>query len=177
MGSEEFKYPIGKFTRVASISAQDLSKWISDIEALPSQLHDAVKNLNDAQLDTPYRPGGWTIRQVVHHLPDSHMNSYIRFKLALTEDNPTIKPYMEERWAELPEAKTADAQLSLDLLAALHKRWAQMLRNMTAEQWKRTFFHPESNKEFPLEIILSLYAWHGKHHLAHITELKKRMGW
>jgi hypothetical protein len=177
MNLDQLKYPIGKFSRPTSVSANDIAQWISEIENLPAQLRKAVEILNDKQLDTPYRPDGWTVRQVVHHLPDSHLNSYIRFKLALTEDNPTIKPYLEERWAELPEAKTAPVNVSLDLLESLHKRWALMLRNISPEQRKRTFFHPESKKDFPLDVILALYAWHGKHHLAHITELKKRMGW
>jgi len=174
---DQLKYPIGKFSRPAFISSADISKWIQEIESLPEQLRETVGGLSDAQLDTPYRPDGWTVRQVVHHLPDSHINSYIRFKLALTEDNPTVKPYMEERWAELPEAKTAPLKISLDLLEALHKRWVIALRNITSEQWKRTFFHPESKRENRLDETLAMYAWHGKHHLAHIMELRKRMGW
>jgi uncharacterized damage-inducible protein DinB len=174
---DQLKYPIGKFSRPAFISPADISKWIDEIENLPKQLRQAVENLSNSQLDTPYRPEGWTMRQVVHHLPDSHINSYVRFKLALTEDNPTIKPYMEECWAELPEAKVAPIEVSLDLLEAVHKRWVLMLRNISAEQWKRTFFHPESKRENKLDEVLAMYAWHGIHHLAHITELKKRMGW
>ncbi len=174
---DQLKYPIGKFSRPAFISPADISKWIDEIEYLPKQLRKAVENLFDAQLDTPYRPEGWTVRQVVHHLPDSHLNSYVRFKLALTEDNPTIKPYMEARWAELPEAKSAPANVSLDLLDAVHQRWVIMLRKITSEQWKRTFFHPESKRESKLDEVLAMYAWHGKHHLSHIMELKKREGW
>jgi hypothetical protein len=174
---EQLKYPIGKFSRPISITQDDITRWIAEIESLPSKLRNAVKTLNDTQLDTPYRPDGWTVRQVVHHLPDSHLNSYIRFKLALTEDNPTVKPYFEERWAELPDGKTAPIEPSLTLLESLHQRWALTLRYITSEQWQRTFFHPESKKEFRIDGILALYAWHGKHHLAHITELKKRMSW
>jgi hypothetical protein len=177
MDIEQLKYPIGKFSRPAEISQSDISRWIAEIEALPAQVREAVRSLNDTQLDTPYRPEGWTVRQVVHHLPDSHMNSYIRFKLALTEDNPTIKPYFEERWAQLPDGKSAPINLSLALLEALHKRWVLTLRYITAEQWQRTFFHPDHKKDLRIDGVLALYAWHGKHHLAHITELKKRMGW
>jgi len=177
MNLDQLKYPIGKFSRPTTITTHDITQWITEIEMLPAQVRTAVESLNDAQLDTPYRPEGWTVRQLAHHLPDSHLNSYIRFKLALTEDNPTIKPYMEERWAELPDGKTAPIATSLDLLESLHKRWVQTLHNITPEQWQRTFFHPESKKEFPLDVVLSIYVWHGKHHLAHITELKKRMDW
>ena len=128
-------------------------------------------------MDTPYREGGWTLRQVVHHVVDSHLNSYIRFKWTLTENDPQIKAYEESLWAELPEAKTAPVSLSLDLLRALHARWVMMLRHMTPEDWKRRYFHPEMQKWVPLDRNLGLYAWHGKHHLAHITQLKARKGW
>jgi uncharacterized damage-inducible protein DinB len=135
-----------------------------------------VKGLSAQQLDTPYREGGWTVRQVVHHVPDSHLNSYIRFKLALTEEDPTIRPYMEDRWAELPEAKTAPIELSLSLLEDLHKRWMLMLRAIQPAEWKRTFRHPEIGP-MTLEKNLALYAWHGRHHVAHVTALRERMGW
>lgn len=177
MQPDSLKYPIGKYMRPVSVTERDIAHWISEIEMLPPLLCASVEGLTDAQLNTPYRPDGWTVRQVVHHLPDSHMNSYIRFKLALTENSPVIKPYLEERWAELPDGKSAPVNVSLELLDALHQRWALTLRNITQEQWKRIFIHPESKKEFPLDIALSIYAWHGRHHLAHITELKKRMGW
>jgi hypothetical protein len=134
-----------------------------------------VKGLSAQQLDTPYREGGWTVRQVVHHVPDSHLNSYIRFKLALTEEDPTIRPYMEDRWAELPEAKTAPIELSLSLLEDLHKRWMLMLRAIQPAEWKRTFRHPEIGP-MTLEKNLALYAWHGRHHVAHVTALRERMG-
>jgi len=174
---DQLKYPIGKFLRPAFISFTDISKWMDEIESLPKQLRKEIETLNDSQLDTPYRPDGWSVRQVVHHLPDSHLNSYIRFKLALTEDNPTIKPYMEDRWAELPDSNSAPILVSLDLLDALHRRWVSVLKNMTKEQWNRTFYHPENKRENRLDEVLAMYAWHGRHHLAHITELKKRMGW
>jgi uncharacterized damage-inducible protein DinB len=135
-----------------------------------------VKGLSAQQLDTPYREGGWTVRQVVHHVPDSHLNSYIRFKLALTEEEPTIRPYMEDRWAELPEARTAPIELSLSLLEDLHKRWILMLRAIQPTEWKRTFRHPEIGP-MTLEKNLALYAWHGRHHVAHVTALRERMGW
>ena len=135
-----------------------------------------MKGLSAQQLDTPYRDGGWTVRQVVHHVPDSHLNSYIRFKLALTEEEPTIRPYMEDRWAELPEAKTAPIELSLSLLEDLHKRWILMLRAIQPAEWKRTFRHPEIGP-MTLEKNLALYAWHGRHHVAHVTALRERMGW
>ena len=135
-----------------------------------------MQGLSEARLDTPYRPGGWTVRQVVHHLPDSHLNSYVRFKLALTEEEPTIKPYYEDRWAELQEAKTAPIELSLALLDSLHKRWVLMLRSMKSEDWKRTFRHPDLGV-VSLEKNVALYSWHGRHHVAHITSLRERMGW
>ena len=135
-----------------------------------------MQALSEARLDTPYRPGGWTVRQVVHHLPDSHLNSYVRFKLALTEDEPTIKPYYEDRWVELQEAKTAPIELSLALLDSLHKRWVLMLRSMKSEDWKRTFRHPDLGV-VSLEKNVALYSWHGRHHVAHITSLGERMGW
>ncbi len=177
MNLNQLKYPIGKFSLPAAISPEDIRQWIAEIEMLPGLLRNAVEPLNDAQLNTPYRPQGWTVRQVVHHLPDSHLNSYIRFKLALTEDNPVIKPYREEQWAELPDGKTAPIAVSLVLLESLHQRWVSALRNITPEQWRRTFFHPESKRDLRLDSVLALYAWHGKHHLAHLVELKKRMEW
>jgi hypothetical protein len=153
------------------------NKWINDIKILPQQLIDTCENLNDAQLDTPYRPEGWTLRQVVHHVADSHVNAYIRYKLACTELNPTIKPYLEAKWAELNDAKKEDIQISLDILQSIHRRWVIHLHNMSEADWKRTFFHPESLKTFVLEKNLGLYSWHGRHHLAHITNTKERMGW
>ncbi|MEO8085286.1 MAG: YfiT family bacillithiol transferase [Bacteroidota bacterium] len=174
---ETLRYPIGKFSAPPSVSKEDIQGWIQTIEQIPSQMREAVKNLDDAQLDTPYRDGGWTIRQVVHHVPDSHMNAYIRFKLALTEDNPAIRPYLEDRWAELPDSKSAPVGTSLDLLEAIHKRWVLVLRNMSATDFKRTFFHPENKVTRSLEIVLSLYDWHSRHHLAHITSLKEIRGW
>lgn len=170
------RYPIGKFDRNINVTTEMRSEFIGTIEALPAQLRKEVENLFERQLDTPYRDGGWTIRQVVHHLPDSHINSYIRFKLALTEENPAIKTYEEHLWAELQDTFKTPIDVSLNLLESLHTRWAILLRSLTDEQFEKTFQHPEWNK-ITLSSTLALYAWHSKHHLAHITELKKKMGW
>src|SRR5689334_20173411 len=171
------RYPVGKYEQPKDVTPAMRQQAIASIADTPTRMRDAVKGLNDAQLDTPYRDGGWTIRQVIHHVPDSHMNAYFRFKLALTEDNPTIRPYLENRWAELPDSKSGPMEVSLDLLDVVHKRWVMVLRNMTEEDFKRTFYHPENKTTRTLEVVLALYDWHSKHHLAHITELKKRKGW
>ncbi len=170
------RYPIGKFTYEGPPSEEQRKKFIDDISQTPARLRAAVQGLSPQQLDTPYRDGGWTVRQVVHHVPDSHMNAYVRFKLALTEDEPTIKPYMEARWAELPDTRSTPPEVSLALLELLHDRWVRLLRSMNPADWKRTLNHPEMGI-LPLEKILALYSWHGQHHVAHITELRKRMGW
>lgn len=170
---DDLKYPIGKFKVPPSVTAADRTRFIDEIAAAPAQLREAVKGLNDKQLDTPYRPEGWTLRQVVHHVPDSHMNSYIRFKLAATEDKPTIRGYEEQLWAELPEAKSGPIDISLALLDALHVRWVIHLR--TAD-FSRAFIHPDLGT-VPLDVALAIYAWHGKHHVAHITSLRNREGW
>ena len=170
------RFPIGKFHYEGPPSEEQREKFIADIAQTPISLRAAVDGLSEPQLDTPYREGGWTVRQVVHHVPDSHMNAYIRFKLALTEDEPTIKPYAEDRWAELADIKLAPVETSLALLESLHTRWVILLRSLKPEEWKRTFNHPEAGI-MSLEKSLGLYAWHGKHHVAHVTELRKRMGW
>mgnify|MGYP001610580228 FL=1 len=170
------RYPIGKFDKNITVTKEMRNDFIKTIETLPSQLRKEVENLSQQQLDTPYRDGGWTIRQVVHHLPDSHINSYVRFKLALTEDNPKIKTYEEHLWAELPDTFKTPIEVSLNLLESLHKRWAILLRSLTDEQFEKTFQHPEWGN-ISVSKTLALYAWHSKHHLAHITELKKKMGW
>jgi len=170
------RYPIGKISVEGPLSEEQKNRFLDDIELTPVRLKAAVAGLSEAQLDTPYRDGGWTVRQVVHHVPDSHMNSYVRFKLALTEPEPTIRTYMENLWAELPEAKSAPIELSLGLLESLHERWMLMLRAFAPADWKRTFRHPEIGL-VSLEKNLALYAWHGRHHVAHITELRKKMGW
>jgi len=170
------RYPVGKFSFEGPLSEEQKTRFLDEIEQTPARLKAAVQGLSQQQLDMPYREGGWTVRQVVHHVPDSHMNSYMRFKLALTEEEPTIRTYMEDRWAELPEARTAPIELSLGLLENLHKRWMLMLRAIPEADWKRTFRHPALGL-MNLERTLALYAWHGRHHVAHVTELRKRMGW
>lgn len=172
----DLRYPLGKFSFAGPVDDQQKHKMIDDIGEAAANLRAEVKGLSDAQLDTPYRPEGWTVRQVVHHVPDSHLNAYLRFKLALTEDDPTIKTYAEDRWAELADTKTTPVEVSLTLLESLHDRWVRLLRSLTSEQWKRTFRHPDLGP-MTLEKTLALYAWHGRHHVAHITELRKRMSW
>jgi len=169
------RFPIGHFAFQGEISAAQREAWIQEIAELPGLLKLAVDGLDEAQLNIPYRSGGWSSRQVVHHLADSHMNSYIRFKLALTEDVPTIRPYYEDRWASLYDS-AADISVSLSLLEALHTRWVILLKSLGDEDYKRTFHHPESGATLPLEHHLGAYAWHGRHHTAHITGLRKKLG-
>lgn len=169
------RYPVGKFRRSeADVSNHEAA--IATIAALPHNLRSAVAGLTPQQLDTPYREGGWTVRQLVHHLADSHMNAVIRVRLALTEDWPTVKPYNEKLWAELDDAKTAPLDSSLGLLDGLHTRWSTLLRSLRQEQWQRGFTHPENGRQSIAEAT-ALYDWHCRHHLAHITELRKRHGW
>ena len=163
------KYPIGTFQFDGEITSSVTRVWINEIEDLPRLLRDTVKNLDNEQLDTPYRSGGWTVRQVIHHLADSHMNAYVRFKLALTEENPVIKPYDETKWAELSDY-SLPIETSLLLLEALHQRWTHLLHSLTPADLEKTFIHPDSGKVSVGENI-GIYAWHGKHHLAHITSL------
>jgi len=170
------RFPIGKFHYEGPLTTEQKQTFLDEVAQTPANLRAAIKGLSDSQLDTPYRDGGWTVRQVVHHVPDSHMNSYVRFKLALTEDEPTIKTYAEDRWAELGDTKATPVEVSLALLENLHDRWVRLLRTLTPEDWKRTFRHPELGP-MTLEKTLTLYAWHGRHHVAHITELRKRMSW
>jgi uncharacterized damage-inducible protein DinB len=172
----DLRHPIGRFTYNGPMSGEQRLLCIEHIEVAPSLLREAVDGLSPEQLDTPYREGGWTVRQVVHHLPDSHLNSYTRMKLALTETVPTIKPYYEDRWAELADSRTADIELSLLLLDALHKRWVFLLRSLTTENFTLKFNHPEQGI-VTLDRTLALYAWHGRHHVAHITSLRERMVW
>lgn len=175
---ETLRYPIGRFTPPPKITPELRANWIREIEEAPQRLRDAVKGLTEEQLRTPYRPGGWTVRQLVHHIPDSHMNAYIRFKLSLTEDVPTIKPYDEAAWAELTDTDTVPLETSLDLLNAIHTRWVALLKNMGSDEFRRSYRHPEhGGRVFPLEEVLGLYAWHGRHHIAHITSLRERNGW
>ena len=172
----DLRYPIGEFKFEAPLADDDRRACIERIAEAPARMRAAVAGLNEEQLDTPYRPEGWTVRQVVHHVPESHLNSYTRFKLAITEDEPTIKPYFEDRWAKLDDARQAPIALSLDLLEALHGRWVWFLRSLKPEDWKRTFRHPELGV-VTLDKNIALYSWHGQHHVAQITSLRERMGW
>ena len=170
------RYPIGVFRPPESITDQALFTAIDQIAALPSEFRTVIKGLSDQQLDTPYRDGGWTVRQVVHHVADSHINSYVRFRLALTEDEPGIKPYDEKAWAELIDSRHAEPGLSLDLLDCLHRRWTMLLRSFGPREWGRTFRHPERGT-VRLDITTLLYAWHGRHHTAHVRTLRERQRW
>jgi len=172
----DIRYPVGTFDPKPTITDTDRQALINQIAWVPQKLREALRGLTDQRLDVPYREGGWTIRQQVHHLSDSHMNAYIRFKLAVTEENPTIKPYQEQLWAELDDSKLASPELSLVLMESLHSRWTMFLRSMKPEQFARTLIHPQ-NGPMNLDRVLQLYAWHGRHHVAHITAQRQRMGW
>jgi hypothetical protein len=181
-GSADLRYPIGKaedqiFSNKGSYDEKVKKAYLLDIEQCPLLLEQAITNLDEHQLNTPYRDGGWTVKQVVHHVADSHMNAYIRFKLALTEDNPTIKPYDEQAWAALSDSQNLPVNISLTLLHALHTRWAEVMKNMKEEEWMRTLYHPEHKRNILLWDMLGTYSWHGRHHTAHITSLRERMNW
>jgi hypothetical protein len=173
---QDLSYPLGKFKYSGSLSAAQRNSAIETISTTPAELRAAVKGLSPQQLDTRYRPGGWTVREVVHHVPDSHLNAYIRTKLALTETEPTIKPYDEKAWAELADTRLTAIETSLALLDAVHERWVHLLRSMDDGEFARTFRHPEHGVR-TLEWMVALYAWHGPHHVAHITSLRQRMEW
>jgi uncharacterized damage-inducible protein DinB len=173
----DLRYPIGKFAYDGAMTDARRAACVARISAAPAALRAAVAGLSDAQLDTPYRPDGWTVRQVVHHVPDSHLNAYVRMRLALTEDVPTIKPYEEARWAELPDACTLPVEVSLALLEALHVRWTALLRTFGAVEGARQLRHPEHGRLMTIDELLALYAWHGEHHVAHVTSLRDRSGW
>lgn len=173
---EDLRYPIGRPDLEAPVTPQDRAAMIKVLDELPLTLREAVDGLTDAQLDTPYRPGGWTVRQLVHHLPDSHANAYLRFKLALTEDAPTILTYDEKAWAELDEARTGPVGMSLILLEGLHRRWVASLRTLPEEAWDRTLVYP-GGRTLTVAKLLTIYAWHSLHHVAHITRLREREGW
>jgi len=175
--SEDLRFPIGQFSRPASSMAGIRAAHIQTLLLLPERLKAAVAGLSETQLDTPYREGGWTVRQVVHHLADSHANSYVRFKLALTEDWPTIKPYDEAAWAELSDARSLPVGVSLDLLTALHHRWVVLLESLAEEDFHRGYVHPDSGGRQNLAQVLALYDWHSRHHTAHIANLRQRMNW
>ena len=172
----DLSYPIGKFDFTQTVAAEARPQLIEEIAAAPGWFRNAVHGLDDSQLDTPYRPGGWTVRQLIHHVADSHITSYTRFRLALTEDQPAVKGYDQDKWAELPDAKTAPVEPSLRILESLHARWVTLLRSMSAGDFERAFVHSELGP-VRLDTSLSLYAWHGRHHSAHITGLRERMGW
>jgi len=172
MNLEVLKYPIGRFQVPEILATDRVKQAIQDIERFPKELQVVVSNSPEEILDRKYRPAGWTIRQLVHHLADSHMNAFIRFKLALTEENPVIKPYKESLWADLADSKLG-IENSVQILAGIHEKWVCLLHNMSQEQWKRSFFHPEQSKFIPLNVSALLYEWHGKHHLAHINQAKK----
>ena len=172
----DLRYPIGQFKWEEEITEDQRRRFIEEIAETPARLRAAVQGLSTEQIAAPYRPGGWTVGQVVHHLPDSHLNAYVRFKLALTEEEPVIKPYDQERWAELQDSRTTPVETSLTLLESLHQRWVILLRSLAPKDFSRSFRHPELGA-VTLDRNLSLYAWHGRHHVAHITSLGKRMGW
>jgi len=176
MTTDDLRYPVGKFTMPSEVSVAERKAHIEEIASAPSKLRQAVSGLGDAQLDTPYREGGWTVRQVVHHLPDSHVNAYVRFKLALTEVQPLIRTYEEALWAALPEATSAPVEMSLLLLESLHARWMTAARALSDASFRRTFRHPELGV-VALDQQMAHYAWHCRHHIAHITSLRKRMNW
>ena len=173
---EQLRYPVGRY-QPQPFSEQLLNDWLIDIRFLPNHLEQAILNLDEAQLNTPYRPGGWNLRQVVHHVADSHMNALSRFKLCLTEDKPTIKPYDENKWVLLPDAELLPVNISITQLFTLHEKIGILLSHVQPADWNRTVIHPEHNREMSLWFLAGLYAWHGRHHTAHITSLRERMGW
>ena len=174
---EALRYPIGPYARPKAFDPEALPGYISAIEALPLWLDVIIENLDAHQLDTPYRPGGWTMVQTIHHLADSHMNAFVRLKMALTEDTPTIKPYDEALWANTPEIEAVPVNVSITLLHALHRRWAALLNALSPQDWQRSYYHPEQKREFPLWDFAAMYAWHSRHHMEHLRRLKERMGW
>jgi hypothetical protein len=173
---EDLSYPIGKYV-VQPFSDDLLKERLIAIMFLPKELENTIQNLDEYQIETPYRPDGWTVKQLIHHIADSHMNAFIRFKLGLTEDNPTIKPYLQDAWANLNDSKIVPINVSITLVHALHAKWAALLNGITSADLERTVFHPEQKKEISLWHMLGVYTWHGKHHVAHINALKERMKW
>jgi hypothetical protein len=173
----DLRYPVGQCEYPETVSPAERERHIEEIAAAPARFREAVRGLDEGQLDTPYRPGGWTVRQVVHHFADSHMNAYVRFRLAITEDVPTIKPYDEKRWAELADARSAALEPSLQLIDSLHQRWVALLRSFSDADFARTLRHPELGGVVRLDTYLASYAWHCRHHAAHITSLRERMSW
>ena len=173
--NQDLRFPIGEFNSDFEVTSEKRAEFIRTIEELPQKVADEIKDLTEEQIDTEYRPEGWTVRQLVHHIADSHLNAYTRFKLALTEENPTIRPYAEAEWAKLPDSKMP-LDISLKILEGVHTRWAEILNSLSDEDFRRKLHHPESG-DWVLEKMLGLYDWHSRHHLAHITELKKRKNW
>lgn len=167
---EKLRFPIGKFEKPDIIDNKKINEWIGDIDKFPEELADLTINLSKEKLNWKYRPNGWTIKQVIHHCADSHLNSLVRFKLALTETNPTIKPYFEDRWAELPDSHIDNVEDSLMLLASLHRKWTFLLRNLTDAECEKSFFHPENNQSISLKENIGIYAWHSNHHLEHVKQ-------
>jgi len=174
--SDDLRYPMGKYLP-QPFSHEQKEKWLLDLQFLPDSLELSIHNLDAHQLQTPYREGGWTVQQLVHHVADSHMNAYIRFKLGLTENNPPIKPYEEKEWVKLNDVEALPINVSLTLLHALHQRWVAAIKNLSEDQWERTVYHPEHKINMSLWYLLGMYAWHGRHHVKHITALRERMGW
>ena len=174
---EDLKYPLGRFHRPERFGEEMHGRWITEIEALPTWIELSVENLDSAQLEMPYRPGGWSVVQLVHHVADSHMNAYIRLKLAITENNPVIKPYEQTLWAQTPEVYNIPLNVSLTLLHALHRKWVSILKNLTEEDWNKTVMHPEQMRNIPVWELTALYAWHGRHHVAHIRQWRERNNW
>jgi hypothetical protein len=171
------RYPIGRFDASEPVTPERVARALDDMSTMPAALREAVRGLTAEQMETPHRPDGWCPRQIAHHVPDSHMNGYVRMKLALTEDEPVIKPYDQARWAELGDSRDAPVEASLVLLEQLHTRWVALGRSLDAAAWKRTFRHPEGSSPTALNLHICIYAWHGRHHLAQITSLRTRMGW
>jgi|SRR5271165_108038 len=176
LAADDLRYPIGQYCPPASVGRAERDAWIAELEKLPGNLRNAMEGLRDAQLDTPYRPGGWTIRQIGHHIADGHLNSYTRFRLALTEETPTIKPFEVDAWSELPDAKSGPIAPSLGMLDALHRRWVMLLRSLSDDDFKRSYVHP-SGELVTLDRALSYFAWHSRHHVAQILSVRKREGW
>lgn len=174
---EQASYPTGRYASPESYTARDVEKWINKIEALPSLLDPCIENMDEGMLNTPYRPGGWNSQQVIHHIADTHMNAYVRTKMTLTEDTPTIAPYDENLWAVMADTETVPVNISITLVHALHRRWVALLRSLQPTDWNRTYYHPEYKIHTPLWKLISLYAWHGHHHMEQLRGLRNRMNW
>lgn len=177
MNNEEQKYPIGRFQKPENITPERIEEWKADISSLPQRFKEAVTGMTNEQLDTPYREGGWTVRQVVNHCADSHMNALLRIKLALTEEKPTVTAYFEDRWAELEDSKSIPIEPALQMLQGIHGRWTVLLNSISPAQLERSYIHPAHGNEVLIKEVIALYAWHGNHHLAHVKMLKTRKGW